>query len=155
MMFLDPATRFCPFGLLPWDESDAGGVLVGGLNTRGGHTPASDSADAVTRRKADLKLTEDGRLEGKVEIQYFGVEALAWRLWAISQGEAARNKEHEERLRQSLVQGAAVKVVSVNGWEDSEAPLKITFEVEIPNYATQAGRRLVLPVGVFHGSATN
>ena len=155
VVFLDPATRFCPYGLLPWEEADAGGVRVDVFKPDVGSTPASKSTDALTRRKADLRLTVLGGLQGRVEVTYFGHEALSRRLEALREDEPARRKELEESMKNGLAQGATVKLLSSDGWESPESPLKAEFEIEVPNFATETGRRLVLPLGVFHTNQRN
>lgn len=154
-LYLDPATRFCPFGLLPWDETGAGGIRVSSLGPAIEFTPGSKSTDAVTRWEAELRLNEDGNLRGKVKVLYFGQEALSKRLDAIQEDEAQRRKELEELVKNALAQGATVKLLGVDGSEISEGPLKAEFEVEVPNFATQAGRRWLLPLGIFHMNEKN
>lgn len=154
-VYLDPATRFCPYGLLPWEETDAGGVFEDSIWPNVATTPASKSKDAIIRREADLKLNIDGGLSGKVALRYFGQEALSLRLDAIREDEAERRKELEESLKSMLVQGATVKLLKVEGWEDSQVPLRADFEVEVPNFAVQAGKRLILPMGFFHSHEKN
>ena len=154
-LFLDPATRFCPFGLLPWDETDAGGIRVSSFGPGAGFTPLSKSTDAVTRWEAELRLNEDGSLRGKVKALYFGQEALSKRLNAIQGDEAERRKELEESVKNGLALGATVRLLGVEGWETSEGPLKAEFEVEVPNFSTQAGRRWFLPLGIFHANEKN
>ena len=154
-VYLDPATKFCPYGLLPWDETDAGGVRVDALSPGRGATPGSTSADAVIRRTAEFRLTEDGALKGKVEVQNFGQEALTMRLEGLQEDDAARGKELENSLKEMLPQGATVNLLHTEGWEGSEGPVRASFEVEVPNYATTAGRRLVMPASVFHTNQRN
>jgi hypothetical protein len=154
-IYLDPATRFCPYGLLPWEEADTGGVRVDRVWSKVASTPSSKSADAVTRRKADLRLNEQGGLRGKVEVMYLGQEALSRRLEGLREDEPARRKELEESMENGLPPGATVKLLSSEGWESPESPLKAEFEIEVPNFAAEAGRRLVLPLGVFHISQQN
>jgi hypothetical protein len=154
-VYLDPATKFCPYGLLPWEEAEAGGVRIGVEASDWGSTPASGSKDAVTRRSAELHLTEDGVLASKVETLFYGQEALRMRLEAMQQDETARRKELEDSLKNSLPQGSSVKLVHMEGWERSEDPLTASFEVEVPNFATPTGRRLVVPVGIFHVNQSN
>jgi hypothetical protein len=153
--FFDPATRYCPYGLLPWEETHAGGILIDTLNGQIGNTPDPESKDAVTRRHAELKLDAEGNLEGDVSIVYEGQEALTRRLNAIDQDEAQRRKNLEETVQKSLPQGAVVKLLSSDAWTTSEAPLKTQFHLQVPHYATQAGQRLVLPLAVFHSNAQN
>jgi transglutaminase-like putative cysteine protease len=154
-VYLDPATRFCPYGLLPWEETDTGGVLEDTSYPNLGYTPASKSKDAIERREADLKLNRDGGLNGKVALLYFGQEALSRRLDAIRKDDTERRKDLEESLKNMLVQDATVKLLKVEGWEDSQVPLRAEFEVEVPNFAVPAGKRLILPLGVFHSREKN
>jgi hypothetical protein len=154
-VYLDPATRFCPYGLLPWEEADAGGVFEDSVWPNVATTPASKSKDAIERREAVLKLNSDGGLSGKVILRFFGQEALSLRLDTIREDEAQRRKELEESLKSMLVQGATVKLLKVEGWEDSQVPLSAEFEVDVPNFAVPAGKRLILPLGVFHSHEKN
>ena len=153
--FLDPATSYCRFGLLPWEETDAGGIRVDRFAGETGSTPKPESKDAVTQRHAELKLDADGNLEGNLTITFDGQEALIRRLRAIDQDEAQRRKELEEFVQHSLPQGAVVKLLSAGAWETSETPLTAQFQVQIPNFAGRAGQRLVLPLGVFHANGQN
>lgn len=155
LLYLDPATKFCPFGLLPWDEADSGGIRIDAVYPARGTTPFLKSADAMRTRNAEFRLTEDGTLQGKVEVVYTGQEALLNRLEAVEQDEAARRKTLEESLKKALPPEATVNLLAMEGWQDSETPLKASFEVEIPNFASRAGRRLVLPLGVFHVNQRN
>jgi transglutaminase-like putative cysteine protease len=155
LVYLDPAARFCPYGLLPWGETDAGGILHSGVRPQVGSTPSSDSADAVVRQEANLKLNNDGDLSGNVAVVYFGQEALSVRLDGLREDEAERRKELEESLRDRLPQGATVILLNVEGWEESQGPLKAEFEVEIPNFAILAGKRSILPLSVFHSREKN
>jgi transglutaminase-like putative cysteine protease len=150
--FIDPATIYCPYNLLPWEETDARGILVdarvGALET----TPVPETKDAVVRRQAELLLDGDGSLSGKLSVVYEGQEALRRRLRAIDQDETERRKELEEQVHQLLPQGGSAKLLSAQGWAESETALKADFEIEVPNYAIKAGQRLLLPVGIFHSS---
>jgi hypothetical protein len=154
-IYLDPATRFCPYGLLPWEEADTGGVRVDRIWSRVASTPSSKSTDAVTRRKAKLRLNSDGGLQGRIEVAYFGQEALSRRLEALREDEPARRKELEEWMKNGLAPGATVKLNSSEGWDSPEGPLKAEFEIEVPNFTAEAGRRWVLPLGVFHMNQQN
>jgi hypothetical protein len=154
-VYLDPATRFCPYGLLPWEEADAGGVVVDSQRPKLWATPLSKSKDAIVRREADLKMNSDGGLSGKVAVRFFGQEALSVRLDAMRKDEAERWKELEDSLKSTLVQGATVKLLKVEGLDDMQVPLRAEFEVDIPNFAVPAGKRLLMPVGVFHTHEKN
>jgi len=153
--FLDPATVYCRFGLLPWGETDAGGIRVDRIWGEIGFTPKPESKDAVTQRHAELKLDADGNLAGNLTITFDGQEALSRRLRAIDQDEAQRRKELEEAVQHSLPQGAVVKLLSAGAWEESATPLTAQFQVQVPNFASRAGQRLILPLGIFHANGQN
>lgn len=148
--FFDPATMFCPYGLLPWEETDAGGIRVDARNAALESTSVANSKDAVVRRNAEFTLDPEGNLSGKLAVVYTGQEALRRRLKAIDQDEAERRKEMEDDVQRLLPLGGTAKLLSAEGWTTTETPLKAQFEIQVANYGSKAGQRLLLPVGVFH-----
>jgi hypothetical protein len=69
-LYLDPATKFAPYGLLPWPETGVNGLRIDKLGGTWIKTPLPDSAETTVVRQADLKLGEDGGLEGPVKVTY-------------------------------------------------------------------------------------
>jgi hypothetical protein len=104
---------------------------------------------SVTGRKANMTLSEDGTLKGNVVLEFKGAEALEHRLDAIDRDEAGRKKDLEDELKQWLPASSLVKMTVAQGWEDADAPLAARFSVEVPNYATLAGKRLLIPAFLF------
>ena len=154
-IFLDPETPYCRFGLLPWEDTDAGGIRLDRSSGQIESTPKPKSTEAITRRNADLKVDADGNLEGILTITFDGQEALSRRIHAIDLDEAARRKILEEAVQRLLAQGSVVKLISAEPWQASESPLKAQFQIQVPNYATKTGQRLVLPLGIFHSNIKN
>ncbi|HEY6945538.1 MAG TPA: DUF3857 domain-containing protein [Candidatus Acidoferrum sp.] len=148
--FVDPATMYCPYGLLPWEETDTRGIRVDAHDAAIEATPVAESKDAVIRRDAEFRVDDEGNLTGKLSVVYEGQEALLRRLKAIDQDEAERRKELEDDVERLLPQGGSAKLLSAEGWTTTEAPLKAQFEIQVANYGSKAGQRLLLPVGVFH-----
>ena len=150
-IYLDPATPYTPFGLLSWEQTGVEGIVlrnpIGGLVT----TPDPVSADARTERKATLRLTPDGTLEGKGHVAFHGQEALQHRLRAFEKDDLARREQLEEELKGWLPAEATVEVDSVQHWENPEEPLRVEFTVEAAGFASAAGRRLLVPAGVLRG----
>jgi uncharacterized protein DUF3857 len=148
-LYLDPATPYCPFKMLPWNESSAAGIRLGKDGGTLVTTPAATSAEAVVERKAELQLDADGNLQGKLKVTFSGQEALSLRLEAREEGEAGRRKQLEEEVKGWLPAEATIKLEGVSGWEGSEAPLIAEFTIQASKFATYAGRRLLLPVAAF------
>ncbi len=70
-MYFDPGSAFAPFGLLPWAEAGTVGLK---LDKDGGTwvtTALPESSASQIVRKADLNLTSDGSLEGKLTVRRF------------------------------------------------------------------------------------
>jgi uncharacterized protein DUF3857 len=151
-LYLDPGMRLCPFGLLPWGESASTGIR---LDKNGGafvQTWIPKESDAVTERKATLRLDPDGTLQGKIAVTFSGLEALTRRLDELEQDDISRRKYLQDDSQNWFPPGAAFELTNVTGWENPDEPLRVEGELRVPNFATAAGRRLLLPVAVFRDS---
>jgi hypothetical protein len=157
--FLDPATRYCPFDLLPWAESGTTGIILADQSywtsflTNPVTTPEPTSAMAVIERKATLQLDGDGSAEGTVSVNYTGHEALERRIATANSDDTARKKLLEDEMKEWMPGATVVKLDGSVNWEQPEQPLHANFTVKLPGYATPTGRRLLFRAGFFAGSA--
>src|SRR5205085_3008190 len=150
-LFLDPGTKFCPFGLIRWVRTSTAALKLdknGGSFIANG-IPAAGQDKAVVQRIASLALTEEGTLKGGVTVMFKGGEALERRLDALDTDDAGRKKQIEDELKSWLSTGANLKVVEVRGWDAIDDPLTVQFSIEIPGYASVAGKRLLMPAFLF------
>ena len=148
-IYLEPGVRFCPYGTVRWNHTVTEGLK---LEKKGGSfvkAPPLTYDKSVTRRKATMTLGEDGTLKGDVVLEFEGAEALEHRLDAIDSDDAGRKKDLEDELKQWLPTGAVVKMALSQGWETTGGPLVARFNVEVPSYATLAGKRLLIPAFLF------
>jgi hypothetical protein len=150
-LYLDPGARFTPFGLLTWAET---GVLGWRLDRDGGswiHTTLPAASESRIERKARLRLTEDGNLEGKLTVTYSGLEAMYQRLDARHADQVERKKLLEARVQTEVPVAVEAELTNQPGWDASETPLVAEFDIKIPGWASGAGKHVVLPIGVFTG----
>ena len=148
-LYLDPGTRFCPFGLLRWIRTSTKALH---LDKRGGtfvDVPGATYSKAVVSRTADVSLDVDGSLKGDLTVQYNGSEALERRLEALATDEAGRKKNLEDEVKEWLPNGAGAKLIDAHGWEGSEGPLEARFSITVPGYGSLAGKRLLAPAYLF------
>jgi Domain of Unknown Function with PDB structure (DUF3857) len=148
-MFFDPGAAFMPFGLLPWFET---GVQGRKLDKDGGSwidTPLPDSSVSRVEHKADLKLTDEGSLEGKVTLTFTGLEAYLLRVEERNEDDVARKKLLEERLKESIPSSVEVELTKQPDWKSSENTFVAEYDVKIPGWASNAGKRALLSVGLF------
>ena len=147
--YFDPGAAFTPFGLLPWMETGVEGLR---LDKDGGtwiQTPLPVSDDSEILRKADLKLTDQGDLEGKLTASFTGLEGLWRRIDERNQDETERKKFLEDEVKESIPAGSDVELTKQPEWSSSEAPLTAEFTVKVPGWASSAGRRALVPAALF------
>lgn len=148
-LYLEPGTRFCSYGFLRWNHTATDGLK---LDKKGGtfvKAPPATYDRSVIRRAAQATLDESGRLKGNVNIEFKGAEALEHRLDELENDEAGRKKDLEDELKEWLPKGAIVTMVASQGWEGTDEPLTASFSVEVPDFASAAGKRLLAPANLF------
>jgi uncharacterized protein DUF3857 len=151
-LYFDPGSLYVPYGLLPWQEAGAKGMK---LDKEGGtwmQTTFPNSAASQIQRTANLKLDDDGALEGTVKLTFTGLEAWSRRLAARNEDDEARKKYLEEELKSYIVAAADTELTNQPDWKGTEPPLVAEFHVKIPGWVSSAGRRVILPVGIFAAS---
>jgi transglutaminase-like putative cysteine protease len=148
-VYCDPATAFAPFGLLPWPETSVRGLR---LDKEGGSwvtTTLPPSSDSRTERKADLKLTETGSLEGKLTVTFSGLEALWRRIEERNEDATNRKKFLEDQVKEYIPVGIELELTNQPDWGSSTPTLVAEFELKVPGWVSGAGRRALVPVGLF------
>lgn len=150
-LFLDPGVPFTPFGLLPWYETQVDGLR---LDKEGGtwvRTPAPNASDSRIERHGTFKF-ENGTLEGRVSVTYTGLEASWRRQQEQSEDDAARRKFLEGDLQGFIPTGTNVKLTNSPDWNGWETTLVAEYDLEVPGWAAPAGRRALMPIGLFGGA---
>jgi hypothetical protein len=148
-VFFDPGAEFIPFGMLPWVETAVMGLK---LDKDGGswvETSLPTAADSVIRRKAELKLSDTGDLEGKLIVTYTGLEASQRRVGQRLADDAERKKFLEDEVREAIPVACDVELTNQPDWKSSSLSLVAEFSLKVPGWVSGAGRRALLPVGLF------
>jgi uncharacterized protein DUF3857/transglutaminase superfamily protein len=151
-IYCDPGAAFTPFGLLQWPETGVAGLR---LDKDGGTwliTRLPESSESRIERKADLKLSDAGDLEGKLTLTFTGLEALWWRVQERNQDEAERKKALEEQVKAYVPAAIEVDLTNKPDWSSSAPTLIAEFDLKIPGWVSGAGRRALVPVGIFSGT---
>ena len=141
-VFLDPGTRYCPYGMLNWRYAGNQGLRqsASGKGTEFGEAPLSNYNDAMSQRVARIKLTEDGKYEGTVTVGFLGLEALSRRRAAGLTDAEGRKKALEDEVKAWLPAGSEVSLAKIPRWDDTESSVAAEFKVSGP-LATSAGKR--------------
>jgi hypothetical protein len=147
--YFDPGVAFTPFGLLEWSETGVAGLR---LDKDGGtwiQSTLPQSSESRIERKAKLQLSDTGELEGKVTVTFTGLEAMSRRVEELHGDETERKRYLEEQMKENVRVGVEVELTNQPDWKSSSQPLVAEFTVKIPGWVSGAGRRALLPVGIF------
>ncbi|HWC15788.1 MAG TPA: DUF3857 domain-containing protein [Terriglobales bacterium] len=148
-MYLDPGAAFTPYGMLQWSETGVQGLRLdkdGGTWVR---TTLPESTESRIDRKAALTLSETGDLEGKLTITFVGLEAMQRRLEERHEDEADRKKFLEDEAKECIPAASEIDLTNKPDWSSSSSSLVAEYDVKIPGWVSGAGRRAMLPVGIF------
>ncbi|OLC43566.1 MAG: hypothetical protein AUH74_01965 [Nitrospirae bacterium 13_1_40CM_4_62_6] len=149
--YFDPGAAFTPFGLLPWSETNTAGLK---LDKEGGTwvtTTLPESSVSQIVRKADLNLTSDGSLEGKLTVTFTGLEAQWRRVEERNEDEAHRKKLLEDYVKEIIPAGSEVELTNKPEWTSSAPSLVAEYTLKVPGWAAGAGKRALCSVGLFSG----
>ncbi|MGA2979499.1 MAG: DUF3857 domain-containing protein [Terriglobales bacterium] len=148
-VYFDPGSAFVPFGMLPWSETGVSGYK---LDNDGGvwiKTTLPDSSQSRIERKAELKLTDEGDLEGKLKATFTGLEASHRRVEERFADDAARKKFLEDEVKGWIPSTSEVELTNQPDWKSSSPAMVAEFTLKVPGWVSGAGRRALLPVGLF------
>jgi len=149
--FYDAAARELPSGMLRWQDEGAQALVSDPKEPVFVQTPISEPEKSVTSRKGAFELSEDGTLEGSVQVAYTGHEAAQRRLDQASESAAQREESVREMVHGQFSNGE-VSEVKVENADDGEKPLTFSYRVKIPGYAQKTGKRMFLQPAYFeHG----
>ena len=148
-VFCDPGAAYTPFGLLQWDETGVPGLRLDKDGGTWSRTMIPTSSVSRVVRKADLMVSETGDLEGKLIITYTGLEALRWRREENHEDETDRKKVLEDEAKGYIPASCDIELTNKPDWTSSETPLVAEFKLKVSGWVAGAGRRAIMPVGLF------
>jgi Domain of Unknown Function with PDB structure (DUF3857)/Transglutaminase-like superfamily len=148
-VFLDPGTKFCPYGVVYWGYSATQGIRqTASGGTEIAQTPMPDYMAALTKRVARLRMDDHGQVEGTLAAGFFGQEALLRRLQGQRTDDVGRTKILEDEAKSWFSADAQISVSKQPDWNAVDAPLVVEYKVSSPMLVS-AGKRLLMPCDMF------
>lgn len=145
---LDPGEKMCPFQMVSWKHSGAGGIRETASGVGPWATPLLAYSANVVVRHADLTVSADGSVDGKLQFAMAGQEALYWRQQALHVDENSLKKNFDEWLTTQLPAGVQAHVTRFSKLDDETGDLGAFATVSgVPGTATS--KRLLLPASFF------
>ncbi len=148
-VFLDPGTKFCPYGLTDWRYSGVQGVRQReGKGTEIAQSGLPSYQQAMIQRLARVKMTSDGKAEGTVKVGFYGQEAMERRREGGKTDAEGRKKLLEDEVKSWLPADSDVTLTNTPDWDGTESHLAAAFTISSP-LAVGAGKRWLVPVHLF------
>ena len=151
-VFCDPGTPFIPFATLPWYETAVPGLRLAKDGGEWITTPLPASANSRIVRSAALSLAENGDLSGKVTVTFTGLKATDWRWQERDFDEIHRKKTLEDEVKSYIPVASEVELTNKPDWTSSSAPLVAEFSLNVSGWGSSAGKKALLPAGIFSAS---
>ena len=152
-VLLDPGVRYCPYGLVPWMHTSVTALRL--AKTGDAFVTTPPPLGSTMRRAVKLTVAPDGSAQGTLRLELTGQESLQHRLEALDTDEAGRTKSLEDEVQSWLPAGSVAKVKNSEGWDGSEAPLTANFTLQVPNFASVTGKRMLAPAFLFATTQKN
>lgn len=147
--YFNPGNYLLPYGLMAADDEGATTLLCDTKKAvEYGRIPASAASDSQVTRKGRLTLDDEGTLTGEVEIVYSGHIATIRKAdtWSDTLAEATKDFCAEINAR---LPNAEVTEVQWTNLENQQMPVTVRYQVRVPGYAQQVGKRLIFGPGFF------
>jgi hypothetical protein len=146
--FFSPSSTYLPMGMLPWRAEGQDGVLLDSKDAGFVKTPLSAPDKSMEKRTAKLRLNEDGTLEGKVTVEYYGHAGADKKEYNDDEGVPEREELLRNMIKERL-STAEVTNVRVENVTDPVKPFTYSFDIRIPGYAQRTGKRLFIQPAFF------
>ncbi|MEN3335071.1 MAG: hypothetical protein V7641_4436 [Blastocatellia bacterium] len=146
--FFDPGSTYVPFGMLRWQEEGQRALICDAKEPVFVMTPLSPPEKSLEKRTATLTLSEDGTVEGDVQIEYTGHLAVIKK----EENDDDSPEQREQSLRDMIkarMSTAEVSDIKIENVTDPAKPFIYRFHVSVPGYAQRTGKRLFLQPAFF------
>ncbi len=150
-VYVDPSDKFAPFGVIGWSATSAPGLA---LDRDGGTWIRTDnpiSSENRIIRTANLKLADEGSLEGTLTVTYVGLSALTVRTEQRDEDDTAHKEFLEDSVKEIVPVGIEVELTNKPDWKTSSPQFVAEYKLKVPGWAASAGRRALVGMGLFSG----
>lgn len=148
LLYFAPGVPNAPYALLPWWETDSRALR---LEPNGGTwiaTPLPSASVSHIEREATLSLVGDD-LQGTLTVRFTGLDAQWRRLSERNEDPASRRQFLEKEVAAFIPVSSEVRLKNDPDWDGADEPLVAQFDLNVSGWATSAGHRVLLPVGLF------
>ena len=153
-VFVDPGQKMCPFGLLHWKHTLAGGLRESDKGPTFGITPGNSYMQNLVERIGDVTLNPDGTITGTLKFVTKGQEGMHWRQIALRNDAEEVKKQFTEWTRSVVPDGVVPELDHFLAMNDYNSDLIALVKVS-GGIGTATGKHVFLPGLFFESRTTN
>lgn len=146
--FYDLVSRYITPGMLRWQQEGVDGMIADS-SPEWIKTPMTPPEKSKEKRIANLKLDENGTLEGDVTIEYTGHLGIERKLLNDEDSPVQREENLKEATKARLGSAELTSIV-IENVADPAKPFIYRYHVRVPGYAQRTGKRMFVQPGFFH-----
>jgi hypothetical protein len=143
-IYLDPGEKMCPFEVLNWKHTAAGGVRQGAEGRSAVNTPVLPYTENTVFRAGDVTVDEHGEVTGQFRFVLNGQQALYWRQQALLEDPDELKKEFDRDLQQVFPPGVDAHVDHFLSLDDPDTKLMAIINAT-GTVGAATSKRLMLP----------
>ncbi|HJP94461.1 MAG TPA: DUF3857 and transglutaminase domain-containing protein [Pyrinomonadaceae bacterium] len=149
--FFNPGFNHIPFGMLRWQEEGEPSLITDAKQPTWVMSPMSAPQKSLVKRVAKLTLSDDGTLEGDVNIEFTGHFAIERKEDLDEESDTERETNVKDEIKEQM-SAAEITNIKIENVTDYAKPLVFSYHVRFPGYAQRTGKRLFLQPAFFqHG----
>ncbi|MBK6798726.1 MAG: DUF3857 domain-containing protein [Acidobacteria bacterium] len=137
--FYDPSNADLPAGMINWRKEGVYALVIDPKEAAFVKTPESAPEKSLEHAVANLRLLEDGTIEGEVMVEYTGHQAAVLREDIDDKSPAEREKRVIDQIK-SRLPGAEVSEVGSLSPDDPAKPAGYYCKVRVPGMPSGRGR---------------
>jgi len=146
--FYDPGSSYVEYGMLRWQEEGVQALITDPKEPFFFTTPVSPAARTLRKRTANLKLSEDGTLEGDVTMEYTGHSANQLKEDHDEESPTEREQSIKD-LMKGRMSSTEVTDARIDNANCADKPLTYVFHVKVPGYGQKTGKRVFFQPNFF------
>lgn len=151
--YFNPGNYLLPYGMMLTRDEGATTLLCDTKKTvEYGKVPISAAGDSQIRRTGRFQLDGEGTLTGEIVEVFSGHEATDRKADTWEQTIEEATKDFQDEVAKRLP-NAEVTGVTWTNLEGQQMPVSVRYQVRVPGYAEQVGKRLVFSPGFFEKGA--
>lgn len=146
--FFNPGFSYVPFGMLRWQEEGEQALITDPKQPVWVTTPLSPPERSQIKRRAKLRLSQDGTLEGDVTMEFTGHFGIERKEENDEESETQREEILKDEIKGQL-SSAEITDIKVENVSDYKKPFVYSYRLRVPGYAQRTGKRIFLQPAVF------